>query len=243
MGSSHQRVTLRVALVMPLHRGVEPSCIWFPITLTWIVTGEPSWLPRVFFRLSCQVTLSRTFKSFQARSWKRSTPSHHKIGPNKRMLGEFLFHKLRAVRRLEGVIDEIKRSPENFSMRDFDYLWGRLQEFLVEDREDVNARSIELSLKSQKKSVSSKAGTPAVPAKAAPATPPAVAAAVETPAPPKADAKTVETRPTGRKIKGDRKAYDAGWEKPKPHAFFSSDALRSHSWCELLVWSHEGPTS
>ena len=118
------------------------------------------------------------------------------------MLGEFLFHKLRAVRRLEGVIDEIKRSPENFSMRDFDYLWGRLQEFLVEDREDVNARSIELSLKSQKKSVSSKAGTPAVPAKAAPATPPAVAAAVETPAPPKADAKTAEQGPPEGKSKG-----------------------------------------
>ena len=110
--------------------------------------------------------------------------------PNKRMLGEFLFHKLRAVRRLERVIDQIKRSPENSSMGDFDYLWGRLQEFLVEEREDVNARSIELSLKSPKKSVSSKAGTPFVPAKAAPATPSAVAAAVRTPAPPKADAES-----------------------------------------------------
>ena len=34
--------------------------------------------------------------------------------PSKRMLGEFLFHKLRTVRRLERVIDEIKRSPEKF---------------------------------------------------------------------------------------------------------------------------------
>ena len=47
--------------------------------------------------------------------------------PSKRMLGEFLFHKLRTVRRLERVIDEIKRSSENSSLRDFDYLWGRLQ--------------------------------------------------------------------------------------------------------------------
>ena len=53
------------------------------------------------------------------------------------MLGEFWFHKLRTVRRLERVIDEIKRSGENSSMRDFDYLWGRLQVFLVEEREDV----------------------------------------------------------------------------------------------------------
>ena len=40
--------------------------------------------------------------------------------PNKRMLGEFLFHKLRTVRRLERIIDEIKRPPETSSMRDFD---------------------------------------------------------------------------------------------------------------------------
>ena len=85
-------------------------------------------------------------------------------------------------------------------MRDFDYLWGRLQEFLIEEREDVNARSIELSLKSPKKSSSAKAGTPAVPAKAGPATPPAVATAVEAPAPPKAAAEEAgaKTRPKGK---------------------------------------------
>ena len=49
--------------------------------------------------------------------------------PNKRMLGEFLFHKLRAVRRLERVIDETKRNPENSSMRDFDYLWSVCKSF------------------------------------------------------------------------------------------------------------------
>ena len=65
------------------------------------------------------------------------------------------------MRRLERVIDEIKRSPDGSTLRDFDYLWSRLQEFLVEEREDANARSIEQSLKSPKKSA-------AVPAKAAP---------------------------------------------------------------------------
>ena len=48
-------------------------------------------------------------------------------------------------RRLERVTDEIKRSPENSVMREFDYLRGKLQEFLVEEREDVNPRSIEQS--------------------------------------------------------------------------------------------------
>ena len=78
-----------------------------------------------------------------------SIPRHE--WPSQRMMGEFLFHKLRTVRRLERVIDEVKRSSESSSMRDFDYLWTRLQEFLVEEREDVNAKSIEQSLKSPKK--------------------------------------------------------------------------------------------
>ena len=71
--------------------------------------------------------------------------------PDQRMLGEFLFHKLRTVRRLERVIDEIKRSPDESALRDFDFLWSRLQEFLVEEREDANAKSIEQSLRSPKK--------------------------------------------------------------------------------------------
>ena len=49
--------------------------------------------------------------------------------PSKRMLGEFLFHKLRTVRRLERVIDEIKRFPENPSMRDFEYVWSVCKSF------------------------------------------------------------------------------------------------------------------
>jgi hypothetical protein len=49
--------------------------------------------------------------------------------PNQRMLGEFLFHKLRIARRLERVIDEIKRSPDDSAMREFSYFWGQLQEF------------------------------------------------------------------------------------------------------------------
>lgn len=45
------------------------------------------------------------------------------------MLGEFLFHKLRTACRLERVIDEIKRSPDDSAMREFSYFWGKLQEF------------------------------------------------------------------------------------------------------------------
>ena len=140
--------------------------------------------------------------------------------PNKRILGEFLFHKLRTVRRLDRGFAEIKRSPENSNMRDFDYLWGRLQEFLVEEREDVNARSIEFSLKSPKKSSGPKVGTPAVPAKAAPATQPDVAAAVGAPAPPKAAGKKAGAKPPPQgKSKGTGKSLTAA-EKAKTPCIF-----------------------
>ena len=49
--------------------------------------------------------------------------------PNQRMLGGFLFHKLRIARRLERVIDEIKRSPDDSAMREFSNFWVQLQEF------------------------------------------------------------------------------------------------------------------
>ena len=85
--------------------------------------------------------------------------------PNQRMLGEFLFHKLRTVRRWERVIDEIKTSRDDSTMREFNYLWRKLQEFLFEEREDVNARSIEQSLRTSRKVDKPKIKTPAVPAK------------------------------------------------------------------------------
>ena len=64
------------------------------------------------------------------------------------MMGEWLFHQLRQVRKLERTIDEIKRSDAQSSLRDFDHLWNRLQEHLLEEREDINGQSIENLLKS-----------------------------------------------------------------------------------------------
>ena len=91
------------------------------------------------------------------------------------MLGEWLFHRLKQVRKLERVIDSIKRSAANSHRRDFEYLWDYLQEFLVEEREDQNALSIEASLKSknlreQKPPPPKISGAPAkaIPPKAAP---------------------------------------------------------------------------
>ena len=65
------------------------------------------------------------------------------------MIGEWLFHRLRqVVRKLERTIDEIKRSDDQSPLRDLDHFWNRLQEHLLEEREDTNAQSIENLLKS-----------------------------------------------------------------------------------------------
>ena len=147
----------------------------------------------------------------------------HDQWPNQRMLGEFLFHKLRTVRRFERVIDEIKRSADDSPLRDFDFLWSRLQEFLVEEREDANARSIEQSLKSPKRSANvPKAKTPAVPAKAAPAAPTNASAAAAPPSkavPKKADVKSPP--------KGKSKGQGNHWVRKKtPRRHVSS--IRCH---------------
>lgn len=71
--------------------------------------------------------------------------------PNKRMMGEWLFHKLREVRKLERTIDEIKRSSHDPELRSFDFLWSRLQEPLVEEKEDISAKSLEQSLRPKSK--------------------------------------------------------------------------------------------
>ena len=60
---------------------------------------------------------------------------------------ECLFHRLKQVRKLERVIDQIKRSSATSKKRDFNFLWDHLQEYLVEDSEDQNALAIETSLK------------------------------------------------------------------------------------------------
>ena len=59
------------------------------------------------------------------------------------MMGEWLFHQLRQVRKLERTIDEIKRSDAQSPLRDFDHLWNRLQQHLLEERQDINAQPIE----------------------------------------------------------------------------------------------------
>lgn len=96
-----------------------------------------------FFQVELNGYSVSDLQDFSSQVMKVLNSIPHEQWPDQRMLGEFLFHKLRTVRRLERVIDEIKRSPDDSYLRDFDFLWSRLQEFLVEEREDANAKSIE----------------------------------------------------------------------------------------------------
>ena len=138
--------------------------------------------------------------------------------PNRRMLGEWLFHRLKQVRKLERFIDVIKRSASNSHKRDFDYLWDYLQEFLVEEREDQNALSIETALKPKiprdQKPTLKVGGAPAktVPPKAAPTggnkSPPALVAD------PKANPKAKGDKEKG-KGKGKSKTPLTAEEKAK----------------------------
>ena len=61
----------------------------------------------------CQIDLSgysvKDFQEFSSQVMKTLNAVPSQYWPSKRMLGEFSFHKLRTVCRLERVIDEIKR--------------------------------------------------------------------------------------------------------------------------------------
>eukprot|EP00435_Cladocopium_sp_Y103_P038967 s909_g10.t1 len=147
----------------------------------------------------CSSLTMRTLNSIPSEDW-----------PSKRMLGEWLFHQLRNVRKLERTIDQIKRSDPLSCERDFSFLWERLQQLHLEEREDLNARAIEQSLKSPKKSGQPFNKTPAVPAKASPAGP-SLSAAVSNPSPPpkKANAKAPpsgKAKPSAKNLTPEQKA-------------------------------------
>ena len=112
---------------------------------------------------------------------------------------------------------------------------------MVEEREDANARSIEQSLKSPKRSANvPQAKTPAVPAKAAPAAPTNASA---TAAPSKAVPKKADVKsPPKGKSKGQGKPLSAE-EKAKTPCIFPSDAVWLCAWCQMCLQSFESSTS
>ena len=63
--------------------------------------------------------------------------------PSDRLLGEWLFSKVRNFRKLERHIENIKGSPKDSTMRGFDFLWSKLQDTLSYEREDLNAKDVQ----------------------------------------------------------------------------------------------------
>ena len=57
-------------------------------------------------------------------------------------MGEWLFHRVKHLRKLGRYTEDIRESSSGSSGRDFDFLWGKIQDVLVQDREDANVRSM-----------------------------------------------------------------------------------------------------
>ena len=62
--------------------------------------------------------------------------------PDSRLMGEWLSHRVKHFRKLERYIEHIREFSSGSSRRDFDFLWGKIQDVLVQDREDANMRSM-----------------------------------------------------------------------------------------------------
>ncbi|OLP93635.1 hypothetical protein AK812_SmicGene24425 [Symbiodinium microadriaticum] len=83
--------------------------------------------------------------------------------PDDRLTGEWLFHRVKHIRKLERVIEDIRDSASTSHRREWAYLWDKIQDLIVQDREDSNAQSVLKSLQ---------AATPQAKTKAVPAVPP-----------------------------------------------------------------------
>ena len=164
----------------------------------------------------------RTLNSIPSEDWA-----------NKKMLGEWLFHQLRNVRKLERTIDQIKCADPLSYERDFNFLWERLQQLLVEECEDLNVRSIEQASKSPKRTRDPSNKTPAVPAKAAPAGP-VISAAVSNPSPPPEKANA--NAPPAGKAKTSAKNLMPKQKAKTPCIFFQMPSGCIHG--DKYVYSH-----
>ncbi|CAE7342252.1 unnamed protein product [Symbiodinium natans] len=66
--------------------------------------------------------------------------------PDDRLTGEWLFHRVKHIRKLERVIDDIRESAPESRRREWSYLWNKIQDVIVQEREDTNAQSVIKSL-------------------------------------------------------------------------------------------------
>ena len=80
--------------------------------------------------------------------------------PDDRLTGEWLFRRVKHIRKLERVIEDMRESGSTSYRREWPYLWEKIQDLIVQDREDSSAQSVLKPLQS---------ATPAPKTKAVPA--------------------------------------------------------------------------
>jgi hypothetical protein len=68
--------------------------------------------------------------------------------PPDRLLGKWLFERLKPARCLERWIERIRDCRENSKRRTFQFLWDRLEIAIKESRHEANAKSVSAALKS-----------------------------------------------------------------------------------------------
>ena len=67
--------------------------------------------------------------------------------PNDRLLGEWLYQRLKGCKRLEYELRQIKESKPKSVKRQFPWLWRRLRDSLLDSKEDANAQAVDGALK------------------------------------------------------------------------------------------------
>ena len=80
-------------------------------------------------------------------------------------------HRVKHIRKLERVIEDIRDSASTSHRREWTFLWDKIQDLIVQDREDSNAQSVLKSLQAATPQAKTKA-VPAVPPTSQPKAPP-----------------------------------------------------------------------
>ena len=128
-------------------------------------------------------------------------PTGHR--PDDRLTGEWLFHRVKHIRKLERTIEDIRESARDSRRREWSFLWDKIQDILIQDREDSNALSVMRSLQGATPSKARGAAAEAQPGKGK-----ASAAAKSSP-----DSKAIPPPPTP---KAEAPGAPAPTPKPKP---------------------------
>ncbi|CAE6955300.1 GIP [Symbiodinium natans] len=158
--------------------------------------------------------------------------------PDDRLTGEWLFHRAKHIRKLERVIEDIRESAPESRRREWDYLWNKIQDILVQEREDANSHSVMKSLQIAAPQAKTK-GVPAGTKEASRSSPKAkTPAPVSTGPPPKAPAPANPAPSPKPKTKAKAKAKGmSDAEKAKtPCIFFRMSSGCMHG--ENCKYSH-----